>query len=134
MRLINYAVVKKDWSFSEWINDFLDAEFLNAEGLDPDEYDDSPMPGGDEDYDDLDSEILESLVILALTGVLAFLIYYRAQRQRREEARRQEQIQQLNQGQVPPAGAHPQQQQDRGVFPDVNDPDFMNWVAGGIGH
>lgn len=107
---------------------------MNAEGLDPDEYDDSPMPGGDEDYDDLDSEILESLVILALTGVLAFLIYYRAQRQRREEARRQEQIQQLNQGQVPPAGAHPQQQQDRGVFPDVNDPDFMNWVAGGIGH
>ncbi|PVH98351.1 HCP-like protein [Periconia macrospinosa] len=141
-------VVKKEWSFSEWINDFLDAEFLNDGGgghLDPDDYEDSPMPGGDEDYDfdDLDSEILESLIILALSGALAFLVYYRAQRQRRqEEARRQQaQAQALNQGNAGVNGgnvvagdAQQQRQQDRGVFPDPNDPDFMNWVAGGIGH
>lgn len=92
----------------------------------------------------MDSDILESLIILALSGALAFLLYYRAQRQRRqeEERRRQEQQQQqLNQG-VPVAqeqGQQPQQaqaqgQQDRGLFPNPNDPDFMNWVAGGIGH
>ena len=105
------------------------------------------MPGGDADYpyDDIDSEILESLIILALAGALAFLIYYRQQRQRRqeEERRRQEQQQQLNQGQVPiapqyqqPGQPQPQAQlqQDRGMFPHPNDPEFMDWAAGAIGH
>jgi SEL1 protein len=105
------------------------------------------MPGGDADYpyDDIDSEILESLIILALAGVLAFLIYYRQQRQRRqeEERRRLEQQQQLNQAQVPIAQPFPQvaqpqpqaqPQQDRGMFPHPNDPEFMDWAAGAVGH
>lgn len=137
-------VIKKEWSFSEWISAFLEAEMaawdLEAE---PDDYD-AHMPGGDTDYgyDDIDSEILESLVILALTAALAFLIYYRGQRQRRaEEERRRQEQQQLLQNQVQaqagqlPAQPHPQpQQQDRGMFPNPNDPEFMNWAAGGVGH
>jgi SEL1 protein len=81
----------------------------------------------DEYADDIDSDILESLIILALSGALAFLLYYRAQRQRRqeEERRRNEQGQQ---------GQQDQGQQDRGLFPQPGDPDFMNWVAGGVGH
>jgi SEL1 protein len=108
----------------------------------PDDYD-AAMPGGDADYhyDDIDSEILDSLVILGLTAALAFLIYYRGRRQRvAEEERRQEEQRQMLANQVAamqqqPAQAQPQpQQQDRGMFPHPNDPAFMDWAAGAVGH
>ncbi|KAF2177646.1 HCP-like protein [Zopfia rhizophila CBS 207.26] len=148
-------VTKKDWSLSEWLAAFLEAELADWDNLEPDDYDDNHMPGGDDyAYDDIDSEILESLIILALTGVLAFLLYYRTQRQRRaeEERRRQQQQQQVQQGQVQARGGQQQQQQaqaqaqaqqqqqqqqqqeDRGMFPHPNDPEFMNWAAGAVGH
>lgn len=105
--------------------------------MDPEGEDyDTHMPGmdGDYGYDDLDSDILESLIMLGLTGALAFLLYYRGQRQRRaEEERRRQELQQQPaqpQAQVPPQN----QQQDRGMFPHPNDPEFMNWAAGGVGH
>jgi SEL1 protein len=128
-------VVKKDWTLSEWLAAFLEAEVAGWDDMEPDDYDD-PMPGGDDYYgDDIDSELLESLVILALTGVLAFLLYYRTQRQRRQEEERRRQQQQ--QAQAPP-GQQPQPpqpaQDDRGLFPQPGDPEFMNWVAGGVGH
>ena len=138
------AVVRKKWSLSEWVSAFLEAELAawDAEEGELDDYD--TMPGGDADYgyDDIDSDILESLVILALTASLAFLIYYRGRRQRvAEEERRQQEQQQLLANQVqamaaqqpPPAQPQPQQE-DRGMFPHPNDPEFMNWAAGAVGH
>jgi SEL1 protein len=126
----------------EWISAFLEAELAGWEDYEADDYDDAH--GADDFYgdgyhgDEIDSDILESLIILALSGALAFLLYYRAQRQRRQEEerrRQQEQQQQLNQGPIAAQAQAPQQaQQDRGLFPAPNDPDFMNWVAGGIGH
>lgn len=117
----------------------------DMEAGEPDDYD--AMPGGDGDYgyDDIDSDILESIVILALTAALAFLIYYRGRRQRvAEEERQREEQRQLLANQVQDMAAqqqlaapnHPQQpqQQDRGMFPHPNDPDFMNWAAGAVGH
>lgn len=144
-----YIVVKKDWTVAEWLSAFLDAEIAGWDIGEPDDYDD-PIPGGD-DYlgDDIESEILESLVILALTGALALLLYYRTQRQRRQEEerrRQQQQQQQQHQRQHAPAQAQapiaqqqqqgqPQQQQDdRGMFPQPGDPEYLNWVAGGVGH
>ncbi|KAH7086163.1 hypothetical protein FB567DRAFT_471545 [Paraphoma chrysanthemicola] len=128
-------VLKKDWTLTEWLSAFLEAELAAWDDYEPDDYDDTHVVGDDyyDANDDIDSDILESLIILALSGALAFLLYYRAQRQRRqeEERRRQEQLQQLGQG-IPPAAAP--QQEERGLFPDQNDPEFMNWVAGGIGH
>lgn len=134
-------MVKKTWTLSEWLSAFLEAELAGWDDYEPDDYDD----GGDDFYgdgyhgDDIDSDILESLIILALSGALAFLLYYRTQRQRRQEEerrRQQEQQAQLNQGipilQQQQAQAEPQQ--DRGLFPNPNDPEFMNWVAGGVGH
>jgi SEL1 protein len=90
----------------------------------------------------VDSDILESLVILGLSGALAFLLYYRAQRQRRleeERRRREEQARQLgvDVGAVPQQQnpqQNPQQNQDRGVFPNQGEPEWMDWVAGGVGH
>ncbi|KAF2868830.1 hypothetical protein BDV95DRAFT_609737 [Massariosphaeria phaeospora] len=132
-------VVKKDFSLSEWMSAFLEAEFAAWDDLfEPDDYDDA-MPGGDDDYDydDVDSEILESLVILALAGVLGFLLWYRTQRQRRqeEERRRQEQQQQQNQGQIQ-AGLPqqlPQQQQQPVQEDRALPPNPIDWAAGGAG-
>ncbi|KAF2707259.1 HCP-like protein [Pleomassaria siparia CBS 279.74] len=130
-------VVKKDWSLTQWISAFLDAELANLEEPELDDYDD-PMPGGDSDYsyDDIDSEILESLVILSLAAALAFLLYYRNQRQRRqEEARRTEQQRQMaNQAAAQPPPPPLLQQEDRGVFPGPDDPEYLNWAAGAVGH
>ena len=131
------AVVKKEWSLSEWLSAFLEAEFAGWE-IDPDDLDDTTMPGGDADYgyDDLDSEILDALIILGLTGALAFLLYYRTQRQRRqEEERRRQQLQQAALGQpgvqLPPQAPPQPPQGNGGMFPNPNDP--MNWAGGGLG-
>lgn len=96
------------------------------------------MPGGDDYYeDDIDSDVLESLLIVGLTAALGFLLYYRNQRQRAQEEERRRQEQQQGQGQVQiPAGlqqAAPPQE-DRGLFPQPGDPDFLNWAVGGVGH
>lgn len=121
------------------------------------------MPGGDNEYwytgaqrreaddlyEDFDDGLLESLIIIALAGALAMLVYVRAQRQRDARA---------NQGQgqgiapgggaLGPVGANglqpilgqpapPEQQgpgQQGGFFPNPGDPEYQEWVAGGIGH
>lgn len=131
----------------EWLSAFLEAEIAGWDDLEPDDYDDH-MPGGDDYYDDdIDSDILESLIIFALTGALAFLLYYRTQRQRRQEEERvrqqqaQEQAQAQAQAQAhggvgqqqPPVQRQPPQE-DRGMFPRPEDPEFLNWAAGGVGH
>lgn len=182
------------WSFTEWINRFLDA----AEEMDAAEEaaargggaagggggDDDilggltgtaepGMPGGDSDYaaraarerqagpaddgygadewDDFDDGLVESLIIIALAGALALLVYARQARQRaqgegEEEERRRRQANQgrpVNvqggQAQPPPPpppqqGQGAQEQAGEGMFPGAGDPEFNNWVAGGIGH
>jgi SEL1 protein len=90
-----------------------------------------PMPGGDSDgmYDDFAEDgLLETAGILILAGALVFLFWYRQQQQlahrRNGEAGGQQ-------------GGQPQAQQprgDQGLFPQPGDPDFNQWVAGGIGH
>ena len=131
-------VPKKQWSLSEWISNFLMDEHPYYGDNDYDENylaDNDPMPGGDADalYDDIiDDGILESFIIIGLAAALVFLIYYRQQRQlahRRGEdaARAQQDGQPAGDGQQP-------HQQDRGMFPQPGDPEFGQWVAGGIGH
>lgn len=131
-------MVKKDWSLSEWISAFLEAEIGGWDDPEPDDYEDHVPAGEEYEYDDIDSEILESLVILALTGALAFLLYYRTQRQRRQEEERRRQLQQQQQQGQAPAGQQPGQpqprQEDRGMFPRPEDPEFLNWAAGAVGH
>ncbi len=94
--------------------------------------DTDPMPGGDADglYEDiLDDGLLESFVIIGLAAALVFLIYYRQQHQLAH--RRQEEAANGQNGAVPEGQA---QQEDRGLFPQQGDPEFNQWVAGGIGH
>ena len=140
------AAVQHRWSLSEWLHAFIEAELGAWENAEIDDFDGDHMPGGDNDYytDDIDSDLLESLIILALMGVLAMLVYWRNQRQRREEERRRQAGEQQGGGAAAPVGAQQQQQQagaaaqqqghDRGLFPQPNDPDFLAWAAGGVGH
>jgi len=89
------------------------------------------MPGGDDFYDDatdIDDGLVEMFMIVGLAAVLAFLVYYRQQRQ--QEARRRAE----QQGQQQGAAAAAPQQQDQGFFPPPGEPEFANWVAGGVGH
>ena len=88
------------------------------------------MPGGDDYYDEIDGSILETLIIVALAGTLAFLVYYRAQRA--QNARRTGDQPQQQQGGGAPV--LPGQQPDGGFFPPPGDPNFGQWVAGGVGH
>lgn len=105
--------------------------------------------GGDDFYSDLDDGLLESLVIIALAGALAMLVYVRQQRQRDARERERQAAAQANpaaqavqaaaaaaaaQAQ---AGALAQQQgpgQNGGFFPNPGDPEYQQWVAGGVGH
>lgn len=116
------------------------------------------MPGGDDDYyEDIDEGIVESFIIVGLMATLAFLVYYRNQRQleyrRREEGgangaavdagaavggQPSEQQAQGDAAMAAPEGEEVgmdgQQQADGGFFPPAADPEFGAWVAGGVGH
>ncbi|KAK4696207.1 SEL1 protein, partial [Lecanoromycetidae sp. Uapishka_2] len=131
---------KKDWSLSEWISNFLEDPHPYYHGGDDmdDDYAEPGMPGGDDDYyDDLDESIVESLIIVGLAAALALLVYYRQQRQtnhRREVERQQGHPEGQPDAAVPDEQRLPGQQADGGFFPPPDDPNFGQWVAGGVGH
>ncbi|EXJ83541.1 hypothetical protein A1O1_07164 [Capronia coronata CBS 617.96] len=83
---------------------------------------------GADEWDEFDDGLVESLIIIALAGALALLIYARQARQRGLEQDRRQQ-QQQNQNPAPRQG-----QNGAGLFPPPGDPEFNNWVVGGIGH
>jgi SEL1 protein len=130
---------KKEWSLTDWINNFLqDDEAQYYDDTYDEMYEDETMPGGDPlEFDD---SIMESVVILGLAAALVFLVMYRQQRQ--QAARRQEEEarrQQAHQGAAAQGGAvggnqPPPRQPERGFFPQPGDPDFGQWAAGGVGH
>ena len=138
------AEPKKDWSFSDWLSTFLEDPHPYYHGAEDDDgYYDDPipehgLPGGDEDYyDELDESIVESLIIVGLAAALAFLVYYRQNRQvNHDRDQQQGQIDgQQVQGHAPANGQPllPGQQPDGGFFPPQDDAGFGGWVAG-VGH
>ena len=142
-------VPKKRYTWTEWLAAFITADLEQyeadlaraAEEQGLDEWDTS-MPGGD--YFDggpdelwLDNDLLEAFIILGLAATLAFLVYWRQQRNMRQREQALAQTQGENQGgQVPAPQAPPQPvpAQDRGFFPNPGEPEFMNWAVGGVGH
>ena len=135
---------KKDWTLRDWLANFLeDPHPYYGDGGD-DEYADSAlpdgMPGGDDDYyDDIDESLVESFIIIGLAATLAFLVYYRNQRQAGHRRAAEQQEQQAQAGGVavadqPQPQVVPAQQADGGFFPPPDDPNYGVWVAGGVGH
>ncbi|KAM0806437.1 hypothetical protein BDR22DRAFT_829023 [Usnea florida] len=164
---------KTEWSLSEWISNFLEEPHPYYHDAGDDDFDEpipEGMPGDDDGgyYDEIEENILESLIIVGLAAALAFLVYYRQQRQtnhRREmetqlqrqahpqsqqgpnnnnnntgndndpAQQQQQQQQQRGENGIPPEEQRiPGQQADGGFFPPPNDPNFAQWVAGGVGH
>lgn len=103
------------------------------------QYADTNVYGADE-WDEFDDSLVESLIIIALAGALALLVYARQARQRGvEQDRREQQQQQPPQDLGDGQNQNPGQGQGQngamgGMFPPPGDPEFNNWVVGGIGH
>ena len=132
--------LKKDWSVGEWISNFLEDDhphYHSADGDEgpPDSMNDA-MPDGDDYYDEIDEGIIESLIIVGLAAALAFLVYYRQQRQTNHRRAVEQRGGEANAAaNVAPQGQPlPGQQADGGFFPPPGDPNYGQWVAGGIGH
>jgi SEL1 protein len=126
------AVLKKDWSFSEWVANFVQDDGRWDYDSFEDLYDDTAMPGGDAALPDElgeDDGVVETLFIIGLMAVLAFLVYYRNQRQAAARRAEEEQRARLNGVPLAPAAVA-----DRGVFPPPGDPAVADWAVGGIGH
>ena len=139
-------MAEKPWTFKEWVARFAEqAQPYYGEGED-DEFVDGPltegMPGGDEMYDDLDSDLIESAIIVGLVVALGLLVYYRNQRQNNAQQRQQQQQQAQGQAPVPAPPLVqgqaqpplPGQQADGGFFPPAGDPNHAEWAVGGVGH
>jgi SEL1 protein len=95
------------------------------------------MPGGDDYLDDIEDGILESLVIVGLAAGLVFLLYYRQQRRLvHARAAQGQQANGANAAELPDqrGQAAPLERQDRGFFPNPGEPEFQQWIAGGIAH
>ncbi|PBP25907.1 ubiquitin-protein ligase sel1 [Diplocarpon rosae] len=126
---------KKNWSLSEWITNFLRDDHMYYGDADFDDNylpDNDPMPGGDADglYDDVvDDGLFESIAILVLAGALVALIWYRNQRQLAHRREREAEAAQngANQGRLQ------QPLENNGLFPQLGDPEFVQWAAGGVG-
>ncbi len=159
------AQAKKSRTLSEWIAQFLeyaDEDLDEGEGASLDDlelesaaFGNDAMPGGDGSYyEEVDDGLLETLIIIGIAATLAFLVYYRQQRQlQQRRAAEGGRIVQNAPGAAAPgqpavpqptaAAGGPQQQADPqqgraeadgGFFPNPGDPDYAAWAAGGIGH
>lgn len=133
---LTVLVLKKDWSLSEWITNFLQDDRLYYDDAEYEELYDDGMPGGDSGMGEMDDGVFESLLIVALAAALVFLVMYRQQRQQRQ--RREDEDN--RRGHQQPAQAQAQQQQPGGAggqggfFPPPGDPNAGQWAAGGVGH
>ncbi|KAK2046883.1 HCP-like protein [Colletotrichum somersetense] len=123
---------KKDWSLGEWIANFLQDDQLYYDDAYYEDIFDDTIGGTGPDGNPLEDDgIAESLIIVFIALSLVLLLYYRQQRQ--QQHRREEEERRRREGQ-PAAPVLQGQQQDRGLFPQPGNPEWNNWVAGGIGH
>lgn len=87
--------VKKDWSLSEWIANFiaLDGEYYEDDMYADEYYDDDTIEGGGGDFSD--EGVIESLLIIGVMTAIVFLLWWRQrlqnQHQQAEEERRWQQ-------------------------------------------
>lgn len=75
---------------------------------------------------DIDESVLEGLIIACLVAALLILIYVRQQRNRQRENEMA-----VAGGPAPGVQAGANQ---RGLFPRPDQPEFAQWIAGGVGH
>ena len=139
-------------TWTEWFSGYFDEGHPYYHGAEHDDETDphanEPLLGGGEAIlDEIDGHLTESLLIIGLAGLLAWLVYYRQLRQH-EDRQRERAQQQRSTGAAATANAAPPetpaapqpgnqaagQQDDQGLFPPPDDPNFNAWRAGGVGH
>lgn len=134
-------------TFKEWINAFVENDaadyYHELYEAHADDEDFMGVHSEHEDgyYDDLDLDIddsvLEGLLIVGLAMTLLVLVYIRQQQQRnRQNANAANQGGNTN-ANTNAANANANadgNNNDRGFFPQPGDPEFGQWVAGGVGH
>lgn len=134
-------------TFKEWITTFIendgaeywedyydprdnDDDFMGSRGLDS-EHEDGY-------YDDLEFDIedgmLEGLLIVGLAATLLVLVYIRQQQQRNRQNENAANGQANGNANGNGNGNGNVNANDRGFFPRPGDPEFGQWVAGGVGH
>lgn len=129
-------------TFKEWVKAFIEndeegyyEDLYEQQRGEDDEYRALDSEGHEDGYyDDLDLDIdegmLEGLLIVGLAAALLVLVYFRQQQQRNRQ----------NENAHANANANVNAQNgngnanDRGLFPQPGDPEFGQWVAGGVGH
>lgn len=128
---------RRPFSLSTFLTDFISAAYdlhfhdEDEDGYasfagDDDDWSTSPMPGGDAGdlYDELvdfGAGMLESVLIATLALAFVGLLLYRRRRaEERDAAARGAQVL------VQPV--------EGGVFPNPAEPEFRDWVAGGVAH
>lgn len=136
-------------TFTEWLSAFIendeaayyqelyeahaeDEDFMRTRGLESDHED-----GYYDDLEfDIDEGMLEGLLIVGLAATLLVLVYIRQQQQRNRQ--NQNAANQANVNGNANANANVNGNanagNDRGLFPRPGDPEFGQWVAGGVGH
>lgn len=116
---------------AEYWEDFYDTrdnedDFMGSRKLDSDHengyYDDLEF--------DIDDGMLEGLLIVGLAATLLVLVYIRQQQQRNRQNENAANAPANGNGNAN-ANANAN---DRGFFPRPGDPEFGQWVAGGVGH
>ncbi|KAJ6104896.1 Tetratricopeptide-like helical [Penicillium sp. IBT 16267x] len=136
-------------TFKEWLSAFIendeaayyqelyeahaeDEDFMGTRGLESDHED-----GYYDDLEfDIDEGMLEGLLIVGLAATLLVLVYIRQQQQRNRQnqnAANQANANGNGNGNAN-ANVNANAGNDRGLFPRPGDPEFGQWVAGGVGH
>ena len=107
-----------------------DKDLMGSRGFDSEHHEDGYY---DELEFDIDEGMLEGLLIVGLAATLLVLVYIRQQQQRNRQNGNA-----VNQGNANPNGNDNvnvnANGNDRGFFPRPGDPEFGQWVAGGVGH
>lgn len=126
---------KPKWTFMQAFKDILrkwtEDELPTPAVQQEEEYVSDGYIPADPEYEDFDEDYVESLIILGLCGAVALLLWWRNMRNLRLQ--REQNVagnEGNNEGGVPAA---PEEEANRGLFPDPNDadnPEFARWIGG----
>jgi SEL1 protein len=129
------------WTFTQAFKDILrkwtEEDLTNPLYQQEEEFGQDAYIPGDPEFEDFDEDYVESLVILGLCGAVALLLWWRNMRNVRFQRDQMVANAALNEGNragengIP--GAIPEEEENRGLFPDPNDPnnpEFARWIGG----
>jgi SEL1 protein len=135
-------VYKRDgtprWTFTQAFKDILrkwtEQEVTPAQQQEEELTADTYMPAEPEfdEFEDFDEDYVESLIILGLCGAVALLLWWRNTRNVQFQ-RDQRNANAAAHGGANGGNAAPAEEENRGLFPDPNDPnnpEFARWIAG----